>query len=65
MMEEELSSLIQRAKSKAFLYGGQLRSTSSVDIAQGVWPKSSTIEYFWAAQELGLCPERFRTPLGM
>jgi hypothetical protein len=41
---EPLGSRAPKAESKAFLYDGNVWSTSKADIAQGAWPRSSTIE---------------------
>jgi hypothetical protein len=41
---EPLGSIAPKAENKALLYDGHIWSTSKADIAQGVWPRYSTIE---------------------
>jgi hypothetical protein len=59
---EPLGFRAPKAESKAFLCDGHIWSTSKANIAQGVWPRSSTIEYFWEALALGLWVECLITP---
>jgi hypothetical protein len=62
---EPLGSRAPKAESKAFHCDGHVWSTSKANIAQVVWPRSSTIEYFWAALALGLWVERLSAPFGI
>ena len=58
-------SILPKAAKSAYRWVGQLYNTSKADIGQGVWAKSSTKEYFYAALALGLCKVFLKTPFGI